>query len=85
MIVFRIGDKIVLRWPERSNWAETKYDIHTGHLSVGATYEVFSLTRLSDQDAVYIKKRNLGFLLGISSACFELEKKSKAKNLPDWW
>lgn len=82
------GDKVVLRYPEKSTWNDTKYAIQKGYLTLGGKYRV-AIVRTDDIKGPsvwleYLAKGTSHYEnWGMSLACVEEPK--PLRNLPDWF
>ena len=83
--MFKAGDKVILKYPERSTWRDTMDAIRSGTLVKGNVYQVV----YADNDEVTLlffdKKapgRNSHWTLSPHALIPFPERKY---NLPDWW
>ena len=83
--MFKIGEEIVLKWPERSSWPDTRSAIRDGTLTLGKKYMVIGYSKqgqFGDAEVTVLCNRQDAWTL--SAACFT-SAKNKQRNLPGWF
>ena len=79
--MFKCGDKVVFKYPERSTWSDTPMAISEGVLTVGGVYKVRDMD--GSKTVCLFGNPGKGYW-SLSAACVVLFPKIK-RNLPNWF
>ena len=81
--MFKIGDNVILRWPETNSHGDTMNAVDFGYLTKGATYKVLSVRlRINSPNEILLAGNN-GMRWNVGADC--LCKAGTKRNLPEWF
>lgn len=79
--MFKKGDKVVLKYPERDSNSDAQVAIEKGWIILGKTYVVVGIGSIED---IIIEREFGSHPQIISYKCFE-KSNFKQRNLPSWF
>jgi hypothetical protein len=78
--MFKVGDKVRIKYPERSTWKDTLRALEMGTLSLNIEYVIASIINNNKDVRLFLPR---GTTWGLSAACCVSNK--RVRNLPEWF